>query len=146
MKKSVTQLLLGLAGLDDESPATEGSPHFHEVRSALGLIHNGKSRFYGDFYRNMTGDHPTPVMLVMMLYLETRRKWIRLDNIVKEITSDPVGPHREDLLIKLLETLSDLGVYSALNIEAITRYFDLAHFECDGPLEPALESDDEIPF
>jgi hypothetical protein len=144
-KTDITSLLLSLSSITElDVELGKENPEFKEIQEALYRIHMGKSRFYGDYLSNILKDDPTKTMIIIQLFLEMKRKWTRLNNIVKEISLSPSWEIDQKRVHSLLDTLSDLGVYSVMNIHCLAKTLGVAEFESTQPLPLPFDYDEEV--
>ena len=138
--KNIQSLLLNLASINElDVECGIENPEFKEIQEALYKINRGKSRYYGDYIQNILKDEPTQMMVIIQLFLETKRKWTRLNNLVKEISKNSSPEPKQ--IESLLDTLSDLGVYSVMNIHLLVKVFEMAEFESTQPLPLPFDYD-----
>lgn len=144
-KTNITTLLLSLSSITElDVELGQENPEFKEIQEALYKIHMGKSRFYGDYLANILKDDPTKTMIIIQLFLEMKRKWTRFNNIVKDISLSPSWEIDQKRVHSLLDTLSDLGVYSVMNIHCLSKALEVAEFESTKQLLLPLDYDDEL--
>jgi hypothetical protein len=84
------------------------------IRALLAFIaiNKGKNHQYGDYVRGQE-DFTYPLQ-VAGIYFDLRRKWFRLETIMREIIEQ--GEVDKNAL---LAQLSDLGVYAAMGIDSL---------------------------
>jgi hypothetical protein len=86
---------------------------FQALQHTLALIYHDKAKSYGRVTAHLRPDRPG--FDVSLLYNDLYRKWTRLDNQVWSAGPDKVAPD------DLVDTLSDLGVYSVIALQKLDR-------------------------
>lgn len=128
---SIRDFLLNLAGLTHVDLAKGViSEETKATWKAILNLQTGKANHYGDYYTNITKEDPTKNMLNMQLYSEAKRKWVRIQQLVKDMSEmDPQSQGWIDKATLLVETYSDLCVYSQMSVHALTKFLNLAKLD-----------------
>lgn len=112
--------MLQLASLDPatvSSSNTQPRERFLEIINGFASIHQGKSEHYGDYIASLDLDNTPEAMTLAHLHSDIKRKWTRLDSLIKKRVAGGCNIDFDDLI----DTLSDMGVYSAMCIDAIVE-------------------------
>lgn len=109
--EALYELLLKRAGLSPEHIAKgRDDAEFRAILEALAAIRRGKEVLYGD-YMQTHGESPTALV---EHYCDVKRKFVRAQGFVaKRLEGDKIDLH------ELLDTYSDLAVYSVLGIKLL---------------------------
>lgn len=112
--------IIARSGLSEELFEMDVKPDFdfREILRALQKIHKGKSILYGN-YMETHGDENDKLSIIQH-YCDIKRKWVRIDNFVKALLEDNEAIPLEELL----DTYSDMAVYSALGIQLVSHLMD----------------------
>lgn len=107
----------GLTLEDIEKGSKIQRQEFRNVLIALSQINAGKGNHYGDYIENAKQADLTPRMILSQVHSEVRRKWVRLDKLLKDsIETELLADVKFDLIF---DTLADLGVYAPMMIDLI---------------------------
>jgi len=127
----IRDFLQDLAGLsDDDIIKGNLSEETKTTWKAITRVQQGKDNHYGDYYDNITKEGVGKNMLNMQLYSEAKRKWVRIAQIVKQMSElDPSSKEWTDKATLLVETYADLCVYCEMSVHALIKFLNLAEFE-----------------
>ena len=127
------KILLARAGITPEliAAGAEDVP-FDQIMDALMDIHKGKSALYGNYMETHGAKDDPELFCLMEHYCDIRREWLRAENFIKKSAAG------EDIALEeLLDTFSDMAVYSALGIQLVFKLMARKDEEIGSmPIEP----------
>lgn len=87
---------------------------FGAILHTLQKIHTGKAVLYGDYIK--THGNQNDLLCLMQLFADMKRKWLRFENWIDIATDENQQTLSQD---ELLDTFSDLAVYSVMAIQML---------------------------
>lgn len=110
---SVQFLLLKRAGLSEADVAAGRTDNlFNDIADILKDIHKGKEVLYGDYL--ITHGSDSDKLFLLQHFCDLKRKYVRYENYSKRVLEN-----KDVDIYELLDTLSDLAVYSIMGLQMV---------------------------
>lgn len=116
LRREMLNTLIERAGLTNDIMAkAKINSDFEAITDVLKDIHAGKSVLYGDYMKTHGADSEN--WGIIQHFLDLKRKYVRAENFVdRKVNGEDIE------LEEMLDTYSDMAVYSIMGVQIIFKY------------------------
>tara|TARA_R110000744_G_scaffold296421_1_gene406283 strand:- start:266 stop:694 length:429 start_codon:yes stop_codon:yes gene_type:complete len=121
----IQELMMEKAGVTyEQCKSYQERDRFRDILVGMLMVHQGKGSQYGEYFEKQMKEPDS--LRAIMAYGEVKRKFNRLENFAKDLSSGKITYH--EYASEMIELLTDIGVYCAMGVDTFYEEFNTEPF------------------